>query len=52
MPPGRRASSTSADFAERTGFTYAVLDAADDVVGCVYLYPAEDGEHDVHVRSW
>jgi hypothetical protein len=40
------------DFAERTGFTYTVLDAADDVVGCVYIYPARGDEHDAHVRSW
>jgi len=30
-----------------------VLDPEDrDVIGCVYLYPATDGEHDVRVRSW
>lgn len=40
------------DFAERTGFTYAVLDPDDDVVGCVYVYPARDGVHDARVRSW
>jgi hypothetical protein len=41
------------DFAERTGFTYTVLDPYDlDVIGCVYVYPAHDGEHDVLVRSW
>ena len=40
------------DFAERTGFTYTVLDADDDVVGCVYVYPARDDEHDVRVQSW
>jgi RimJ/RimL family protein N-acetyltransferase len=39
------------DFAARTGFTYSVLDG-DDVIGCVYLYPANDGEHDVEVQSW
>jgi hypothetical protein len=39
------------DFAERTGFTYSVLDG-DEVVGCVYVYPARDDAHDVHVRSW
>ena len=31
------------DFAERRGFTYTVLDASDDVIGCVYVYPARDG---------
>jgi hypothetical protein len=40
------------DFAERTGFTYTVLDHDDDVIGCVYIYPAADGAHDAHVRSW
>ena len=40
------------DFAERTGFTFTVLDARDDVVGCVYVYPASDGVHDAQVTSW
>jgi hypothetical protein len=41
------------DFAERTGFTYSVLDPYDgDVIGCVYVYPAHDGEHDARVQSW
>ncbi len=40
------------DFAERTGFTYTVLDEADDVVGCVYVYPARDDAHDALVQSW
>jgi hypothetical protein len=39
------------DFAERTGFTYTVLDA-DDVVGCVYVYPSRDEAHDARVQSW
>ena len=39
------------DFAARTGFTYSVLDG-DEVVGCVYVYPIDDSEHDVEVRSW
>ena len=39
------------DFDERTGFTYTVLDG-EEVVGCVYVYPAKDGVHDAHVRSW
>ncbi len=40
------------DFQARTGFTYTVLDPIDgDVIGCVYLYPARDGAHDVDVRS-
>jgi hypothetical protein len=41
------------DFASRKGFTYTVLDpGARDVIGCVYIYPAEDGAHDAQVRSW
>ena len=24
----------------------------DDVVGCVYVYPADDGVHDARVLSW
>lgn len=41
------------DFAERTGFTYTVLDdATGDVIGCVYLYPATDEAHDVKIQSW
>ena len=39
------------DFAARTGFTYSVLDG-DEVIGCVYLYPTNDGEHDVEAQSW
>lgn len=40
------------DFVDRTGFTYTVLDPDDDVIGCVYLYPAGDDVHDVDVHSW
>jgi hypothetical protein len=40
------------DFVERTGFTYTVLDAGDDVIGCVYVYPATDDAHDASVQSW
>ena len=40
------------DFAERRGFTFTVLDASEDVVGCVYIYPARDGVHDAVVQSW
>ena len=40
-------------FEERVGFTFTVLDPADgDVIGCVYLYPADSAEHDVSVQSW
>ena len=41
------------DFTDRTGFTFTVLDPADDdVIGCLYLYPAKDDVHDVSARSW
>jgi hypothetical protein len=40
------------DFRDRSGFTYTVLDHDEDVVGCVYVYPAKDGVHDASVRSW
>ena len=40
------------DFEARHGFTYTVLDRDDDVIGCVYIYPDDEGVHDVHVRSW
>lgn len=39
------------DFDNRVGFTYTVLDPADDVVGCLYIYPAKDG-NGASVRSW
>jgi hypothetical protein len=43
----------AADFANRTGFTYTVLDpATGDVVGCVYIYPDKSGEHSAKVLSW
>lgn len=49
------------DFAEGRGFTYTVLSVgADDVIGCVYIYPPRDqspaggsaGERHALVRSW
>lgn len=41
------------DFARRVGFTFTVLDPADDdVIGCVYIYPPESPEWDVLVQSW
>jgi hypothetical protein len=41
------------DFENRTGFTYTVLASrTEEVIGCVYIYPAKDDEHDAHVRSW
>ena len=42
----------ASDFAAGRGFTYTVLDAGDDVIGCVYVYPAEDDVHDASVQSW
>jgi hypothetical protein len=42
----------AADFAARRGFTFTVLDAQDDVIGCVYIYPSRDADHDARVRSW
>ena len=40
------------DFADRIGFAYSVLDEAGTVIGCVYIYPSRDPEHDANVRSW
>jgi hypothetical protein len=40
------------DFVDRKGFTFTVLDGNDDVIGCVYVYPAKDGVHDATVQSW
>jgi hypothetical protein len=40
------------DFVDRKGFTFTVLDSSEDVVGCVYIYPAHDGVHDTDVLSW
>jgi len=41
------------DFENRAGFTYTVLDpATGDVIGCVYIYPEQSGQHDASVRSW
>ncbi|WP_405941886.1 N-acetyltransferase [Streptomyces sp. NBC_00207] len=39
------------DFEARTGFTYSVLDG-DDVVGCLYIYPAKEEPGRIHVSSW
>jgi len=38
-------------FVNREGFTYSVLDG-DDVVGCLYIYPASGTGHDASIRSW
>jgi len=41
----------AADFENREGFTFTVLENEVDVIGCVYIYPA-DGDLAAHVRSW
>ena len=39
-------------FARRVGFTYSVIEVpGDDVIGCVYIYPARD-DAAVRVHSW
>ncbi|MDJ0663101.1 MAG: GNAT family N-acetyltransferase [Acidimicrobiia bacterium] len=38
-------------FEERRGFTYSILDG-DDVIGCVYIYPTRDPDHQAEVSSW
>ena len=41
------------DFAARAGFTYTVLDPEGRaVIGCVYIYPDEDGGCAAAVTSW
>ncbi len=41
------------DFGKRMGFTYTVLDPASrDVIGCVYIYPLPDSNHDARTLSW
>ena len=41
------------DFAARAGFTYTVRDPdGETIVGCVYIYPADDAVHDASVLSW
>jgi RimJ/RimL family protein N-acetyltransferase len=43
----------AADFENRVGFTYTVLDpAGDDVIGCVYIYPDRSAAGVAHVQSW
>jgi hypothetical protein len=42
----------TADFAARRGFTFTVLNDDDAVIGCVYIYPSRDSEHDARVTSW
>jgi hypothetical protein len=41
------------DFAGRAGFTYTVIEVASgETIGCVYVYPARDSDHDAAVTSW
>jgi len=40
------------DFRLRRGFTYTVLDAKDEVIGCVYIYPSKHENVDAQVLSW
>jgi hypothetical protein len=41
------------DFDERTGFTFTVLrPGTEEVIGCVYIYPAKDRRGVAQVRSW
>jgi hypothetical protein len=43
----------AADFENRTGFTYTVLDpVTGDVIGCVYIYPDKSERCDARVLSW
>jgi hypothetical protein len=43
----------AADFAARAGFTYTVRAAgSDEIIGCVYIYPAASGASVADVRSW
>jgi len=43
----------AADFEAREGFTFTVRDPdGDAILGCVYIYPANDGVHDATVQSW
>lgn len=39
------------EFRDREAFTYSVLDG-EEVIGCLYIYPDEEGDSDAHVRSW
>lgn len=40
------------EYTEQTGYTYSILDG-EAVIGCVYVYPPEEGsDGDARVRSW
>jgi hypothetical protein len=41
------------DFAQRSGFTYTVIEAGSGrVIGCVYIYPSREQTGVTDVRSW
>ena len=41
------------EFAQRSGFTYTVLDPGSGrVIGCVYIYPSDGADGAAGVRSW
>jgi hypothetical protein len=41
------------EFAQRSGFTYTVLEAGSGrVIGCVYIYPSASADGAADVRSW
>lgn len=41
------------DFTRGVGFTLTVLDPSDnEVIGCVYLYPAPSDDWDATAQSW
>lgn len=52
LEQNRRDLEMHADhFRKRHGFTYSVLDG-DQVIGCVYIYPARQPGFDAEIRSW
>ena len=41
------------EFAQRSGFTYTVLEGGSGrVIGCVYIYPSKGADGAADVRSW
>jgi hypothetical protein len=41
------------EFERREAFTFTVLEPSSArVIGCVYIYPSKQPEHDADVRSW
>ncbi|MEO8477270.1 MAG: N-acetyltransferase [Actinomycetota bacterium] len=43
----------ASDFGARRGFTYSVLEPdTGGVIGCIYIYPPTDEDHDARVLSW